>query len=130
MKKITLLLVLTFLYVVFPIITAADHYSEGKVLQETCIEAIKFFASRDKADPYMAGNCLGYIRAANDMYEIMVNNDKRTICIPSGLDDKLLVMIVVKYLNEHPEKLQGFASLSVYEAFQEYFPCNRPEPNK
>ena len=130
MKKIALLLVVTFLYLVFPIIAAAEHYSEGKVLQETCIEAIKFFDSRDKADPFMAGSCLGYIRAANDMYEIMVNNANRTICIPSGLDDKHLVMVVVKYLNEHPEKLQGFASLSVYEAFQKYFSCIKPESKK
>ena len=130
MKKTALLLIVTSLLMVFPTIAAADHYSDGKLLQENCSEALKLFNSREKADVFQAGSCLGYIRAANDMYEIMVNNANRTICIPSGLDAKHLVMVVVKYLNEHPEKLQDPASASVYEAFQVYFPCSKPEPEK
>ena len=130
MKKLTLLFVVASLFMVFPTIVAADHYSDGKLLQKTCTEALKLFDSRANADPFQAGSCLGYIRAANDMYEIMVNNANRTICIPSGLDAKHLVMVVVKYLNEHPEKLQDPASASVYESFQVYFPCTRAEPEK
>ena len=130
MKKTALLLIVTSLLMVFPTIAAADHYSDGKLLQENCSEALKLFDSREKADVFQAGSCLGYIRAANDMYEIMVNNANRTICIPSGLDAKHLVMVVVKYLNKHPEKLQDPASASVYEAFQVYFPCSKPEPEK
>jgi hypothetical protein len=129
MKKLTLLLIATFLFAVFPAIAAADHYSDGKLLQKNCSEAIKMFDSLE-ADTFQAGSCLGYIRAANDMYEIMVNNANRTICIPSGLSVKHLVMVVVKYLNENPEKSQNVASASVYEAFQEYFPCIKPEPGK
>jgi hypothetical protein len=130
MKKLTLLFVVTSLFVIFPTIAAADHYSDGKLLQKTCTEALKLFDSRATADPFQAGSCLGYIRAANDMYEIMVNNANRTICIPSGLDVKHLIMVVIKYLNENPGKLQNVASASVYEAFQQYFPCVKPEPEK
>ena len=72
--------------------------------------------------------CLGYLRATNDMYEIMAKDSKRTICIPPGISGKQLTRIVVKYLNEHPERLQNIASLLVFEAFQESFPCSRPEP--
>jgi hypothetical protein len=130
MKKSVHLLIIAFLLMIYPTIAAADHYSDGKLLQENCSEALKLFDSREKADVFQAGSCLGYIRAANDMYEIMVNNTNRTICIPSGLDAKHLVMVVVKYLNERPEKLQDPASASVYEAFQVYFPCSKPEPAK
>ena len=130
MKKLGLSLVVASLFMFFPTIAAAGHYSDGKVLHEACREAIKLFDSRGKADPFLAGSCLGYLRAANDMYEIMVNNDNRTICIPSGLDVNHLILVVVKYLNEHPEKLQNVASSSVYEAFQEYFPCTKSEPEK
>ena len=130
MKKLAMSLVVALLFMVFPAFAAAGHYSDGKVLHESCSEAIKLFDSNGKADPFLAGSCLGYLRAANDMYEIMVNNDNRTICIPTGLDVKHLIMVVVKYLNEHPEKLQNVASSSVYEAFQEYFPCIKPQPEK
>jgi len=74
MKKLTLLFVVTSLFMIFPTIAAADHYSDGKLLQKTCNKALKLFDSRATADPLQAGSCLGYIRAANDMYEIMVNN--------------------------------------------------------
>ena len=130
MQKIILLIVAVSLFMIFPTIAAAVHYSDGNLLHETCNEAIALFDSRGETDAFKAGSCFGYIRAANDMYEIMVINSNRTICIPSGISGKQLIRIVVKYLNDHPEKLHNPASLLVYEAFQESFPCIKVQPEK
>ena len=130
MKKQILTFVVASLFIVYPTIAFGVHYSDGNLLQEVCSEAIKLFDSRDEADVFNAGNCFGYIRAANDMYEVMVNNSNRTICIPSGISGKQLIRIVDKYLKEHPEKLHNVATLLVYEAFQESFPCTEQRPEK
>jgi hypothetical protein len=130
MKKRLLAFIVASLFMIFPAIVSGVHYSDGNLLQEVCNEAIKLFDSRDEADVFSAGNCFGYIRAANDMYEIMVNNSARTICVPSGISGKQLIRIVDKFLKEHPEKLHNVASLLVYEAFQESFPCTERQPEK
>ena len=128
MKKLTLLIAVASLFMVFPTIAAGIHFSDGNHLQEVCNEAIKLFDSTGNADVFTAGTCLGYLRATNDMYEIMAKDSKRTICIPPEISGKQLTRIVVKYLREHPERLQDIASLLVFEAFKESFPCSRPEP--
>ena len=128
MKKLTLLIVVASLFMVFPTIAAGMHFSDGNQLQEVCNEAIKLLDSKGNADVFTAGTCLGYLRATNDMYEIMAKDSKRTICIPPGISGKQLTRIVVKYLQEHPERLQSIASFLVFEAFQESFPYSKPEP--
>ena len=128
MKKLTFLSIIASLFMVFPTIAAGKHFSDGNHLHEVCNEAIKLFDSSGKADVFKAGSCFGYIRATNDMYEIMAKDSKRTICIPPEISGKQLTRIVVKYLREHPERLQNIASLLVFEAFQESFPCRKPEP--
>jgi hypothetical protein len=130
MKKLALKFVVASLFLVCPAIAFGVHYSDGNHLQEVCNEAIKLFDSRDEADVFNAGNCFGYIRAANDMYEVLVNSSNRTICIPSGIRAKQLIRIVDKYLEEHPEKLHNVGSLLVYESFQESFPCSEQHPEK
>ena len=128
MKKLALKFVVASLFMVFSTIAAGMHFSDGNQLQEVCNEAITFPFIKGEADVFTAGTCLGYLRATNDMYEIMAKDSERTICIPPGISGKQLIRIVVKYLREHPERLQNIASLLVFEAFQESFPCSRPEP--
>ena len=78
---------------VFPTIAAGIHFSDGNQLQEVCDEAIKLLNSSGNADLFMAGTCLGYLRATNDMYEIMAKDSKRTVCIPPGISGKQLTRL-------------------------------------
>ena len=69
---------------VFPTIDAGLHFSDGNKLKEVCNEAIKLLDSTGNEDVFTAGTFLGYLRATNDMYEIMAKGSERTICFPQG----------------------------------------------
>lgn len=88
----------------------------------------------DIAQDYVEGGiCIGYLAAIGDMesnYKTILSatdytNKKLThiFCIPDTADSQQLAKVVIKYLNEHPEKLNQQASWLVIEAFSKYFPC-------
>lgn len=123
MKKTTFLLIIAFLFITFPHNASGKHFSDGNQLLQACNQAIKYFDSDERSNVFNAGSCWGYIRAANDMYEIMAQDSIRTICIPSETGTQQMIRVVVKYLIDHPERLHNVASLLIYEAFKESFPC-------
>ena len=129
--KIQALFLVTFsLVIVFPTMSLGNHFSDGNELLEACRQTIEFSDSDDKYNEFNAGSCWGYIRATNDMYEVMAQNAKRTICVSPRIGRKQITMVVVKYLKEHPERLHNVASLLIYQAFQEAFPCPDNQPLK
>ena len=125
MKKQALFLAALSFMMIFPAIAFGDHFSDGNDLLEACRQTLEFPESDKNINEFNAGSCWGYIRATNDMYEVMAQSAQRTICVSPQIGRKQLTMVVVKYLNEHPERLQNVAALLIYEAFQEAFPCPR-----
>ena len=123
MKKQALFLVTILLFVISPSIALGNHFSDGNALLEACRQSTEKSESDNRFNEFNAGSCWGYIRATNDMYEVMAQNAKRTICVSPKIGRKQITMVVVKYLKEHPERLHNVASLLIYEAFQEAFPC-------
>ena len=59
MKKLTFLIVVASLFMVFPTIAAGMHFSDGNHLQEVCNKAIKLFDSTGNADVFTAGTLFG-----------------------------------------------------------------------
>jgi hypothetical protein len=130
MKKQILFLFTIFLFILPPTIASGSHFSNGNDLLEACIQSSEFSESDKKINEFNAGSCWGYIRATNDMYEVMAQNAERKICVSPQIGRKQIIRVVVKYLKEHPERLLNVASLLIYEAFQKAFPCPENQPLK
>ena len=58
-----------------------------------------------------------------------VGDDGRTICRPEGVTSKQYMLIIKKYLEEHPEKLHEPGYLLIDIALMEAFPCEDTEEN-
>ena len=72
--------------------------------------------------------CFGYVMGISDLHDDIVASGvlTRMYCMPSGetgVRVGQLVLVVEKYLHEHPEELHTAASALVMTAFAEAFPC-------
>ena len=88
-------------------LTSPVQAEDGKYLKKTC-----------NARP--AGYCLGFVVGA---YVVTAE----PFCNPPNIENKQLVAIVTKYLNDHPEKLHMDDGKLVVDAFIDAFPCNEGE---
>jgi len=127
----------------------AENYpaADGNELLHGCSVALRDKASIDPVDNFKNAYCLGLVKGIVDtgsFYEAILACDSRPIkaglCSPQNigphthlpeffcLPDNSIpvgqgVRVVVKYLNDHPEKLNKKDSLLVIEALSNVFPC-------
>jgi hypothetical protein len=73
-------------------------------------------------EPVMEFVCIGYVTAVFDTSKGKTWEGYR-YCTPPNVTPGQLQKIVIKHLNEHPEKLHKSASSLVQEALFEAFPC-------
>jgi hypothetical protein len=73
----------------------------------------------------IGGSCTGYVVSAVDTHEAWVdwNEIEPYFCTPAGVTGRQLAQVVVKYLNENPEKLHLSAGSLVLNALGTAFPC-------
>jgi hypothetical protein len=88
-------------------LTTPAHGSDGKNLQKSC-----------KLEPY--GYCLGFVAG-------VYAATSEPFCNPPSVKDRELRSIVVKYMNDHPEKLHLGQAELVVEAYKAAFPCKDGE---
>ena len=71
------------------------------------------------------GYCSGYIIGVSDTADTLAvwKGFAESICTPQGVTSGQLQKVVVKHLNEHPEKLHLRASSLVLNVLTEAFPC-------
>ena len=123
MKKLTLLLLFSILFIASPVM-ADDIYVYGEDLFIACNEAIKHIDATGDADHFQSGRCWGYIAGAADMHELMDHGEEaHHSCKPENKDIAELARVVLKYLKANPDKLNIPAGILVFDAFHEYFPC-------
>ena len=92
--------------------TVAEGYQRGNTLLTDC---------KSKVGTYNNGFCTGYIAGATDA---VLHFAADRICKPDkGLNLGQIEDIVVKYLDDNPEKRQHTAGTLVYIALLETFPC-------
>lgn len=75
-------------------------------------------------DAFGEGYCLGLLQGFSEMnsfYKIMKGNS--FFCIPKEVTLLQKTKVVIKYLNENPNKLHKNESFLVHFAFSEAFPC-------
>jgi hypothetical protein len=95
----------------------ADDTKSGNVMLAPC----KAVATRDDAhtDTPWEGYCLGIVEA------LMWANPDYRVCRPPAVPVGQGVRVVVRYLDQHPERLHlNFKDLAV-EAFREAWPCKQ-----
>jgi hypothetical protein len=76
-------------------------------------------------DAYKQGMCVGGIAGILFLANAATKTTAHAICIPSTVSTAQSLTVVVRYLRNHPEKLNdAFASL-VLDALREAWPCKR-----
>jgi hypothetical protein len=96
----------------------------GHVLLRKCKAAIEDLTEDQRiAD---AGQCTGYVHGIEEMLrfiEIRYGLTDSLFCVPKGVNLGQMARVVVKYLEDHPERLHETDINLVVDAFKLAFPC-------
>lgn len=90
----------------------------GRRLLERCESVLKI-ASPDLMN---FGWCLGFLEGLDDMGAA---SGARFYCLPDNASFGQQARVVVKYLNDHPEKLHEIDVALAIAALREAFPCEK-----
>jgi hypothetical protein len=101
----------------------AQAQMDGRRLLDYCEHAEK--DADAKANPFRAGNCLGFIEGTLKGWEAAaaVRNARTNYCIRPGVTFDQILRAVTKYLRADPSRLNAQAELGVITAVQQAFPC-------
>jgi len=93
-------------------------YTDGNDLRDQCGAAIA------KDAGFGAGACLGFIEGFRQL-AVMTQpvTNLKLLCLPDGVPNGQLAKVIVKYLDQHPEKLHLPAAQLMYDATDDAFPC-------
>jgi hypothetical protein len=97
----------------------------GNELRDPCAAA----ANREKS--IEAGQCIGFLNGFQQMAAMLEPvAGVKLACLPDGSTPTQLAKVVVRYLDQHPEKLHLPAAQLVYDATAEAFPCPTQSESK
>lgn len=114
----------------------AQNASDGNALLHSCSLVVKM-ANGDSVmstvDNLNAGSCMGLVRGIMDTMTLWqsvdhggtVDNTAMHGCIPDSIKTIQGAQIVVKYLNDHPERLHVPDTRLVLMAMVDAFPCSK-----
>ena len=105
---------------------AANSYLDGDQLLSKCQEAIKGADGDANYNSSDTNLCFGYLQSAADTHHAYTKSGlvEPIFCRPEGISVGKLVLIVVKFLETHPDVLQNAAGGLVSAALREAFPCS------
>ena len=127
------MIVISFLFTVCRFANGADYEGyKGSDLLSFCNDAIevvnnKFHVEDDKA--YAYGWCMGFvigIRESNNTFHSRYRSSSGKFmgfCEGGNVSNGQMVRILVKYLNDNPDKLDLYPGALALEAFTNAFPC-------
>jgi Rap1a immunity proteins len=95
---------------------AEGFFDDGDTLYYTCREK-----GDKEADPFSQGACLGTVSGAWDMMRAL-----GYACKVKGVTRAQAKDVVLKYLEDHPEKRHGPAVLNIILAMEAGFDCIAP----
>lgn len=100
----------------------------GNDLIEYCTKYVigaKDFTPKSPMEAYQTGRCTGYIDGMADLGSRVKQPDGVCVNMPSGVEYSQITSVVVKWLREHPQKLQEPAPILFYRALQDAWPCQQ-----
>jgi hypothetical protein len=110
---------------------AQSSHRSGNDLLSECQDALK--ESVAIANLVTAGRCFGYLEGLNDSEGLKrrPSDSARTLddpglrqwCTPAGVTMGQIAMVIVKYLNDHPERLQEDKFDLARQALKRAWPC-------
>jgi hypothetical protein len=108
--------------------TSKAQLLTGEQLQTKCSTIKRDI--EDKTSTWTDGFCLGYISGILDSqslwdYLVHVGKDypQTHYCLPDEATNSQVVQVVLKFLNDHPERLHEPANTLILEALHNAFPC-------
>jgi hypothetical protein len=106
---------------------AQSATADGNKLLKECSEGVAYVDGGKEPDSlFGVGQCMGVIQGTLDTLELThaLLNSSKIVCLPSGGLETLQIMkVVVKYLNEHPDRLHLNESGLISTALMVSFPC-------
>lgn len=84
----------------------------GAFLKKSCAAYV------DRPTSTFDGMCIGYVVGVTSVMEFM-----NALCLPDRSTHAQAVLVVQKFVYEHPEKLHLNANELVFDALQDAFPC-------
>jgi hypothetical protein len=99
---------------------------KGGELVEQCREVVKVQRKEAAADASAAGQCLSFVAGVIDGGQFAAKGNRQLfpICFPPDVDGFQLAKIVVKYGDDHPEKLNNGGTYIVMNSLRDAFPCS------
>ena len=119
MFRLIIAIVAFVFYVGFNAPPARADFMNGNILAGLCAAD----------DEWESGGCVGYIVGVADAFDHLHWSstggiDSGKYCMPDAATRQEIVGLVMKYLNENPEKLNNLALHLVSNAFIDAFDCN------
>lgn len=99
-----------------PSLAAADdtHKTAGSLLTDCGAEH-----PADGVEAFWKGHCLGMIEGMS----VALNATSSGVCLPDGVETGQLERVVIKWLQDHPERLHKSRLIEVRSALTAAFPC-------
>ncbi len=70
------------------------------------------------------GLCIGFVKGVADGSQLAATDPQKwPVCFPPGVTADQLVRVVLKYGQDHPERLHFYSANFVKQALQIAFPC-------
>lgn len=113
--------------------------TDGNALLSQCEKAMELHGAglnvKNTSEVIDAGVCIGkvlgvfsnmlLIQTTKEMHVVVNGEEFPLVCYPNeSLNQELLVRVLVRYLQKHPEDLHLHESALMWNAFMGAFPCN------
>jgi hypothetical protein len=107
--------------------SSIDSIYTGKVLLQYCKEtlnALKLPPEITHEQVMESSLCLGFVSGAVDGWRLTVLERKGTLPfdVPQDVTDPEIIRVLIKYLENHPERLQSPGIVSLWFSLIEAFP--------
>jgi hypothetical protein len=104
-------------------VSAESRTSDGNEFLRHCTEFVKEYA---ESELFKAGSCYGFIEGYLETWSI--SQPTPTLlshCFPeTGVPNIQIARIIIKYLQDHPERLHYGRAVLLDIALNKAFPCN------
>ena len=98
---------------------------DGNELIKQCTDGVRHMDGGKANSFFDIGHCLGLTQGVRQTL-IIVDDDQPKIyktCIPESITNGQGMRIVLKYLQDNPDKLHESEAILVYLAYRKAFPC-------
>lgn len=123
--KITIFVGVVLLSLILPG-KAGAQATTGNEIQSKCKQLL------NDNESFSSGFCAGFVDGVVDSQDMWEASDKmqnrshvQSFCLPGKSTNGQLVRVFIKYLDDHPERLNEPAALLLVESLRKAFPCGK-----